>query len=129
VNLRCRVLALTLVPLALGAAAGRGPAKRAANSPIPPDAELERAIRERLAASKCAAEHFTVRVQGGVATLEGRTDVIQRKGAATRIARTAGARKVNNKIQVSQAARDKASATLTKGRRRVQVKRSEVPRR
>ena len=32
------------------------------------DAELERAIRARLAASKSAADKFTVRVQGGVAT-------------------------------------------------------------
>ena len=93
-----------------------------------PDADLERAIRQRFARSKAAADHLQVHVVGGVATIEGQTDVIQRKGSATRMARAAGARQVINKIVISQAARDKANANLTKGRRRVQVKRSEVPR-
>ena len=90
------------------------------------DADLERAIRERLARSKCAADNFTVKVQGGVATIEGKTDVMQRKGAATRMARSAGAKKVVNRIQISDAARQKASDRLAKGRRRVQVKRGEA---
>lgn len=90
------------------------------------DAELERAIRERLARSRCAVDKFTVRVQGGVATLEGKTDVMQRKGAATRMAKSAGARKVVNRIEISEAARQKASDRLAKGRRRVQVKRGEA---
>jgi hypothetical protein len=47
-----------------------------------------------------ATEHFVVKVQGGVATLDGETAVPQRKGAATRIARTAGAREVRNRIKV-----------------------------
>jgi hypothetical protein len=92
------------------------------------DAELETAIRARFARSKCAEDKFTVRVQGGVATLEGKTNVVQRKGAATRMAKTAGARRVINKIEVSEAAREKASATLTKGRRRAQIKRSDAKR-
>ena len=91
-----------------------------------PDAEIERDIRRRFAKSKSAADNLQVHVVGGVATIEGRTDVIQRKGSATRMARTAGARQVVNKIVVSQAARDKAHANLAKGRRRVQVKRSEA---
>jgi hypothetical protein len=33
---------------------------------------------------------------------------------------------VVNKIQISQAAKDRAAANLAKGRRRVQVKRSEA---
>ena len=90
------------------------------------DADLERAIRERLARSKCAADNFTVKVQGGVATIDGKTDVMQRKGAATRMARSAGAKKVVNRIQISDAARQKASERLAKGRRRVQVKRGEA---
>jgi len=94
-----------------------------------PDAALESAIRQRFARSKAASENFQVRVVGGTATIEGRTDVIQRKGAATRMARAAGARQVINKIVISQAARDKANANLANGRRRVQVKRSEVARR
>ena len=91
----------------------------------PSDPQLESAIRARLARSKIGVNHFTVKVQGGVATLEGKTEVIQHKGAATRIARTAGATNVVNKIQISQAAKDRAAANLAKGRRRAQVKRSE----
>ena len=59
-------------------------------------------------------------------TIEGKTDVMQRKGAATRMARSAGAKKVVNRIQISDAARQKASDRLAKGRRRVQVKRGEA---
>jgi hypothetical protein len=109
------------------AAQGRPPT-RPAGKPALTDIELERAIRERFARSKCAEDKFTARVQGGVATLEGKTDVVQRKGAATRMAKAAGARQVINKIQVSEAAREKASATLATGRRRAQVKRSDVKR-
>ena len=76
-----------------------------------------------------AADNFTVRVQGGIATWEGKTDVIQRKGAATRMARSAGAKAVVNNIKVSEAARRQASAQLDKGARRAQVKRTEVPNR
>jgi hypothetical protein len=92
------------------------------------DAAIESAIRGRFARSKAAADKFQVHVVGGVATIEGETGVIQRKGAATRMARAAGARQVVNKIVVSEAARDKANANLAKGRRRVQVKRSEAVR-
>ena len=95
----------------------------------PPDAEIERDIRVRLAKSKIAADKFQVTVRGGVATFEGRTDVLQHKGVATRMAKAAGARQVINKIQVSDAARQRASENLVKGRRRAQVKRSEAQRR
>ncbi|MCE5308835.1 MAG: BON domain-containing protein [Acidobacteriales bacterium] len=104
-------------------------ARKGGAAPAMSDAALESAIRQRFARSKAASENFQVRVAGGTATIEGRTDVIQRKGAATRMARAAGARQVINKIVISQAARDKANANLAKGRRRVQVKRSEVSRR
>lgn len=90
------------------------------------DAELERAIRQRFARSKCAADNFSVRVQGGVATIEGRTNVIQRKGAATRMAKAAGARQVINRIVASEEARNKASSNLAKGRRRAQLKRGDA---
>jgi hypothetical protein len=91
-----------------------------------PDAQLEALIRGKFGKSKIAADHFTVRVQGGVATLEGRTDVMQHKGTATRLARTAGAPSVNNRIQVSEAALNKARKNLQEGRRRAQIKRGEV---
>jgi osmotically-inducible protein OsmY len=90
------------------------------------DADLEKAILAKFARSKIAADKFQVRVSGGVATISGRADVIQHKGTATRLARTAGAVQVVNKVQLSQAAREKAAANLDKGRRRAQIKRGET---
>ena len=99
---------------------------RSAPAPLLPDAQIEKDIRARLAASaRISEDHFTVHVQGGVATLEGQTGVLQHKGAATRMAKRAGAVRVVNRIQISQQARDKATANLTQGRRRAQIKRSE----
>jgi len=109
--------------------AAKVPAARPAQPARPaavPDAQIEAAIRGKFAKSKISADHFTVRVQGGVATLEGRTDVVQHKGTATRLARTGGATSVNNRIQVSEAALVKARKNLQEGRRRAQIKRSEV---
>lgn len=90
------------------------------------DVELEKAIRARFAKSKIAVNKFQVRVQGGVATIEGHTGIIQHKGTATRLAKSAGAVAVVNKVVVSEEARAKANARLAQGRRRAQVKRSEV---
>jgi hypothetical protein len=112
-----------------------GPATKSAaatNSaaPRPSDADLEKAIRARFAASKISTDKFTAKVQGGIATLEGHTDVVQHKGTATRLAKSAGALAVINNIEIGQEAKDKAQANLESGRRRAQVKRSEtaVPR-
>jgi osmotically-inducible protein OsmY len=91
-----------------------------------PDAEVEQSIKARLAASKISRNHFQVHVQHGVATLEGKTDVLQHKGTATRLAKSAGATQVVNHIAVSQAAKDKAAKNLTTGRRRAQIKRGET---
>jgi hypothetical protein len=90
------------------------------------DAEIEKAIRARFAASKIGVNAFQVRVQGGTAFLEGRTGVVQHKGTATRLAKAAGAKKVVNRIEISQEAREKAAANLSRGRRRAQVKRGAV---
>ncbi len=124
----------SLKPIAQPAAkkapqAERAPAahSRASNGAgVLPDSVIEAAIKAKLAKSKIAADKFAVRVQGGVATLEGQTDVAQHKGVATRMARSAGAAAVDNRIQVSEAARAKAAANLAKGRRRAQVKRGEA---
>jgi len=89
------------------------------------DSQLEAAIRAKFAKSKINQDKFTVRVQGGVATIEGKTDVVQHKGVATRMSRTAGAVAVNNRVQVSEAARQKAAGNLETGRRRAQVARSD----
>jgi hypothetical protein len=78
-----------------------------------------------MAKSKIGADKFRFKVQGGVATIEGKTDVIQHKGAATRMAKTAGAVAVNNHIEISEAAKEKAADNLAKGRRRAQITRGE----
>jgi hypothetical protein len=77
-----------------------------------PDAQIERNIRAKFAKSKINAEHFTVAVVNGIATIDGKTNVIQHKGVATRLARTGGAVTVINHIQVSEEAKAKAAARL-----------------
>jgi hypothetical protein len=100
--------------------------KRPAGQPKLSDAQLEAVIRAKFAKSKINADKFTVHVQGGVATIDGKTDVIQHKGTATRMCRTAGAAVVNNRVQISDAAKAKAAGNLEEGRRRVQVKREDA---
>jgi hypothetical protein len=80
------------------------------------DAQIERTIKQKLAKSKLNADHFTVSVLKGVATLEGQTGVMQHKGTATRIAKTSGANDVRNNIRVSNEAKAKATARLAAGR-------------
>jgi hypothetical protein len=121
--------------LALGAASAQqrtapvaAPAHQRAAAQAPErlsDAQIEAAIKVKLAKSKIGADKFQFHVQGGVATIEGRTDVIQHKGAATRMAKTAGAIGVVNHIQISDAAKERASENLAKGRRRAQVTRGD----
>ncbi|HWC96843.1 MAG TPA: BON domain-containing protein [Candidatus Sulfopaludibacter sp.] len=89
------------------------------------DSQIEADIRARFAKSKINADRFTVHVQGGVANIEGHTDVVQHKGVATRMAKSGGAVAVNNHVQISDAAKKKAADNLEKGRRRVQVKRGD----
>ena len=89
------------------------------------DKAIEAVIQAKLQKSKIAKDGFKVRVQGGVATWEGSTDVIQHKGAATRMAKAAGAKAVVNHIKISDAAKQKAADNLDQGRRRAQVKRSD----
>jgi hypothetical protein len=102
------------------------PAPQQPAKPAASDARLEAAIRAKFAKSKINADKFQVHVQGGVATIEGRTDVTQHKGVATRLAKTGGALAVNNHIQISDAAKEKAAANLEKGRRRAQIKRGDA---
>ncbi len=101
------------------------PAAHAGNPPVS-DARLEAVIRAKFAKSKINADKFTVHVQGGVATIEGKTDVMQHKGTATRMAKTGGALAVNNHVQISEAAKEKAAGNLEKGRRRAQIKRGDA---
>jgi hypothetical protein len=101
------------------------PATKSAARKAPPsgltDATIEQRIRFKLAKSKIGADHFTVKVQGGVAYWEGKTGVIQHKGA------TAGAAAVVNNIQISDAARQKAAHNFSGAVQRAQVKRPDAP--
>lgn len=103
----------------------RAAAPAQSSKPRPSDAQIEANVRARFAKSKISADKFTVHVQGGIATIEGHTDVVQHKGVATRMAKSGGALAVNNHVQISDAARQKAADNLEKGRRRAQVKRGD----
>ena len=111
--------ALTVAALALSLAAALQPAEapaksqsKSAASPHWKDAELKKAIEQRLARSAIAVDKFKVDVNDGVAHITGKTDVIQHKGVATRLAKAMGARSVKNDVEVSAAAREKAAAQL-----------------
>jgi hypothetical protein len=88
----------------------------APKAPPASDAAVEAAIRAKFAKSKISEDQFRVSVKSGIATLEGKTEVPQRKGVATRLAKSGGAREVVNKIQISEAARKKLSDRLQKAR-------------
>jgi hypothetical protein len=90
------------------------------------DKQIEAAIRAKLEKSKIGKDGLKVHVQGGVATWEGTTNVLQHKGAATRMAKAAGAKAVVNHIKVSDAAKEKAADNLDQGRRRAQLKRGDT---
>ena len=115
-NVATKVMALAV--LAAGAWAGSSaPSVNRAYTPGLSDAQVERDIKARLARSaKLSVDKFTVKVQGGIATFEGKTNVIQHKGAATRMAKTAGAKAVVNNIQISDAARKAAADRLRQGK-------------
>jgi hypothetical protein len=65
------------------------------------DAEIEATIKAKLSKSKIGKDGFQVHVRDRVATWTGSTKVMQHKGAATRMAKTAGAIQVLNNIKVS----------------------------
>src|SRR6266849_10940425 len=68
------------------------------------DAEIEATIKAKLAKSKIGKDGFQVHVKNGIATWTGNTNVMQHKGAATRMAKTAGAIQVVNNIKISDQA-------------------------
>jgi hypothetical protein len=97
--------AACLLALAAAVWAQTAPPKRAFSAAD--DKALEAEIRARLGRSQIASEGFTLRVQGGVAYWDGETAVAQRKGAATRMAKSAGAIRVENRIRVTPAGKRK----------------------
>ena len=87
-------------------------AAKSQRTATPSDAQIEAAIRTKLAKSKIGKDGFTFRVQRGVVTWEGSTSIMQHKGSATRMARTAGAAQVINNIHVSATAKANAASNL-----------------
>ena len=120
-----KIIVLLLFVLCSAPAQTKSKAPPPQGTTAPQDAQIEAEIRARLAKSVIGKDKFTVRVQGGVAYWEGTTDVVQHKGSATRMAKSAGAKKVVNNIKIGEAAKQKASGNLEEGRRRAQIKRSE----
>ncbi len=114
-----RLIASLLVPFfglilllpGMANASGRTPTDSAHAVPHT-DSQIDATIRAKLAKSKIGKDGFHFHVQHGVVTWEGKTNVIQHKGSATRMARTAGATQVINNIQISDSAKAKAAANL-----------------
>jgi osmotically-inducible protein OsmY len=121
------ILPILMIALLAGAYAQPAPKKTppAQGTTAEEDKRIEAAINAKLEKSKIGKDGFKVHVQGGIATWEGNTEVLQHKGAATRMAKSAGAKAVTNHIKVGDAAKDKAGDNLDNGRRRAQVKRSD----
>ena len=66
---------------------------------------------------------FTVRVQGGIAYWDGSTSVVQHKGAATRMAKTAGAKEpAVAKVEKATAKTAKVTAKTEKAPARAKAK-------
>ena len=122
---------ILLLVLAISAASAQAKSQTKAKTSAPQaatapqDLQIEADIRTRLAKSVIGKDGITVRVQGGVAYWDGTTNVVQHKGAATRMAKSAGAKKVVNNIKIGDDAKQKAAGNLEQGRRRAQIKRSE----
>jgi hypothetical protein len=86
------------------------------------DAEIEATIKVKLANSKIGKDGFQVHVKNQIATWTGATNVMQHKGAATRMAKAAGAIQVVNNIKLSDAAKANAAGNLSGPPRRALVK-------
>jgi hypothetical protein len=80
------------------------------------DSQMEAVLRAKLAKSKMANEGWTVHVHNKTATWEGKTNIIQHKGAATRMAHSAGATQVINNIKIGEEAKKKAAAKFALAR-------------
>lgn len=102
------LLMAMMLAAGLAAPADAGTASRTASQRVvtPTDAQLEATIRAKLAKSKIGKDGFRFHVQRGVVTWEGNTNVMQHKGSATRMARSAGALQVVNNIRVNGAGKD-----------------------
>jgi hypothetical protein len=120
------ILAVAIAGWGQASPAARVSAATARPARTLPDSAIEQNIRAKFAKSKINADHFTVSVKSGVAMIDGKTNVIQHKGVATRLAKGGGAIGVNNRIQISAEAKAKAAAGLAKYRQQGQVARAVV---
>jgi BON domain len=100
------LLMALLLAAGLAAPADAGTTTRTQRAATPTDAQIDAAIRAKLAKSKIGKDGFKFHVQRGVVTWEGSTNVMQHKGSATRMARAAGALQVVNNIHVNGAGKD-----------------------
>lgn len=120
----CKFLILVLFSSLLGVAApaahGLTPHTATVRTATASDAQIEATIRTKLAKSKIGKDGFRFRVQHGVVTWEGSTNVVQHKGSATRMAKAAGASQVINNIQISASAKEKAASNLKRAAVQVQ---------
>lgn len=108
------VLLFTLLLTAWTVSAAAATAIKPAHAGNVSDSQIDATIHAKLAKSKIGKDGFTYHVSHGTVTWEGKTNVIQHKGSATRMAHAAGATQVVNHIQISAAAKDKAAANLKK---------------
>jgi hypothetical protein len=106
--------ALACCPLSATSTASAGRPHSVNHAAATSDAQLQAAIAAKLAKSKIGKDGFKFHVQKGIVTWEGTTSVMQHKGSATRMARTAGAVQVVNNIKVSDAGKEHAMANLKK---------------
>jgi osmotically-inducible protein OsmY len=91
------------------------------------DAEIEATIKAKLAKSKIGKDGFQVHVKDRVATWTGATAVMQHKGAATRMAKSAGAVQVLNNIKISDDAKPGTKGSPIGQPRHAQVKTGAAP--
>ncbi len=71
------------------------------------DRTISQKLKARLARSKIKQNPIEYRVENGVVHWQGSVAIPQHKGAATRMAKAAGATRVDNRIQVSEQAKAK----------------------
>jgi hypothetical protein len=92
---------LLLLSLALAGSTFAGPLTMSHSQGKFSDGEIEATIKAKLAKSRIGKDGFQVHIKDGVATWTGTTTVMQHKGAATRMAKAAGAIHVINNIKVT----------------------------
>ncbi len=100
------LLSLTAVVTPISAATSSTKAAVAPSRGLVSDEQLEATIKTKLSKSKIGKDGFHFKVQRGVVTWEGTTNIGQHKGAATRMARSSGAAQVINNIKVLNAGKD-----------------------